>query len=102
MIDLGTLGGTFSGVDGPAILLNDRGQVAGTSTLAGDVNPSTGGHIYHPFLWKRGAMKHLGTLDGDTCFVSWITDARGGMGTADLPGPSGTQQHHTFLWDKAA
>ncbi len=33
MMDLGTLGGTASGFDGPAILLNNRGQVAGTSTL---------------------------------------------------------------------
>src|SRR5438132_13169947 len=59
MIDLGTLGGTFSGVDGPAILLNNRGQVAGTSTLAGDVNSATGGLIYHPFLWERGVSKDL-------------------------------------------
>jgi len=98
MIDLGTLGGTFSGVDGPAILLNNRGQVAGTSTLAGDVNPATGGLIYHPFLWERGVMKDLGTLGGDTGFVTWITNAGGVMGTADLPGPSGSQNHHAFLW----
>ena len=98
MIDLGTLGGTFSGVDGPAILLNNRGQVAGTSTLAGDVNPATGGLIYHPFLWERGVIKDLGTLGGDTGFVNWITDAGDVMGQADLPGPSGSQNHHAFLW----
>src|SRR5437899_10430296 len=75
MIDLGTLGGTFSGVDGPAILLNNRGQVAGTSTLAGDVNSATGGLIYHPFLWERGVIKDLGTLGGAQGFVNWITVA---------------------------
>src|SRR5437870_12678329 len=57
MMDLGTLGGTASGVDGPAILLNNRGQVAGTSTLAGDTT-------YHPFLWEHGMIKDLGTLGG--------------------------------------
>jgi len=98
MIDLGTLGGTLSAVDGPAIVLNNRGQVAGTSTLAGDVNPATGGLIYHPFLWERGVMKDLGTLGGDTGFVTWITNAGAVVGTADLAGPSGSQSHHAFLW----
>src|SRR5207249_10433901 len=91
MLDLGTLGVTASGVDGPAILLNNRGQVAGTSTLAGDTT-------YHPFLWERGVIKDLGTLGGDTGFVNWITDAGDVMGQADLPGPSGSQNHHAFLW----
>jgi len=91
MMNLGTLGGTASGVDGPAILLNNRGQVAGTSTLAGDMT-------YHPFLWEHGVIKDLGTLGGDTGFVNWITDAGDVMGQADLPGPSGSQNHHAFLW----
>ena len=93
MIDLGTLGGTLSGVDGPAIVLNNRGQVAGTSTLAGDMT-------YHPFFWDRGVMTDIGTLGGDTGFVSWLNDAGAAVGTADLPGPSGSQSHHAFLWRK--
>ena len=91
MIDLGTLGGTLSGVDGPAILLNNRGQVVGTSTLAGD-------ETVHPFVWERGVMTDVGTLGGDTGFFSWINDAGAAIGTADLPGPSGSQSHHAFLW----
>jgi probable HAF family extracellular repeat protein len=91
MIDLGTLGGTLSAVDGPAIVMNNRGQVGGTSTLSGD-------QTYHPFLWERGVMKDLGTLGGDTGFVTWITDSGDLIGTADLPGPPGSQSHHAFLW----
>jgi probable HAF family extracellular repeat protein len=91
MIDLGTLGGTLSAVDGPAILLNDRGQVAGTSTLAGD-------QTYHPFVWEHGVMIDVGTLGGDTGFITWINDAGEAIGSADLPGPSGSQSHHGFLW----
>jgi len=98
MIDLGTLGGTMTGVDGPAMLLNNRGQVAGTSTLAGDVNPATGNLIYHPFFWDKGVMTDMGTLGGDTGFVSWLNDVGAAVGTADLPGPSGSQSHHAFLW----
>src|SRR5438876_4296837 len=98
MMDLGTLGGTATGVDGPTILLNNRGQVAGTSTLAGDVNPLTGGLIYHPFVWEHGVLKDVGTLGGDTGFVSWMNDAGAVVGTADLPGPSGSQNHHAFVW----
>ena len=93
MIDLGTLGGTLSGVDGSAIVLNNRGQVAGTSTLAGDMT-------YHPFFWDHGVMTDMGTLGGDTGFVTWLNDAGEAVGTADLPGPSGGQGHHAFLWRK--
>jgi probable HAF family extracellular repeat protein len=98
MIDLGTLGGTLSAVDGPAIVLNNRGQVAGTSTLEGDVGCLTRCQFYHPFLWEHGVMTDLHTLGGDTGFVTWITDAGDVIGTADLPGPSGSQSHHAFLW----
>src|SRR5262249_29537053 len=98
MIDIVTPGGTLTGVDGPAMVLNNRGQVAGTSTLAGDVNPSTGGLLYHPFFWDHGVLTDMGTLGGDTGFVNWINDAGEVIGHADLPGPSGSQNHHAFLW----
>ena len=91
MINLGTLGGTLSAVDGPALVMNNRGQVAGTSTLAGDAT-------YHPYFWNHGVMTDVGTLGGDTGFVTWINDAGAIVGTADLPGPSGSQSHHAFLW----
>ena len=112
MIDLGTLGGTYSGTGscaftaGPCIgppwveegtlLVNNRGQVAGTSNLAGD-------QVFHPFLWQLGQMQDLGTLGGDNGTGLWLTDQGEVVGQADVPkSPAGcageTCIHHAFLW----
>jgi probable HAF family extracellular repeat protein len=56
---LGTLGGTFSQAGG----LNNRGSVAGFSTLAGD-------QTVHAFLEQKGGMTDLGTLGGPNSFTS--------------------------------
>ena len=53
VVDLGTLGGTFS----LAYAINDRGQVDGFSTIPGD------GAI-HSFLFENRMMNDLGTLGG--------------------------------------
>src|SRR6266536_1862644 len=54
MVDLGTLGGSCAFT----YALNNRGQVVGQATLAGD-------ETSHPYIWdrKRG-IKDLGTLGG--------------------------------------
>ena len=64
MADLGTLGGTF----GIALTLNNRGQVAGLSNLAGN-------QTAHPFLWSRGKLKDLGTLGGTFGIATWMNNA---------------------------
>src|SRR5260370_6372915 len=53
VIDLGTLGGTFSFGGG----VNEQGWVNGESTLLGD-------QIQHAFLWRNGLMLDLLTLGG--------------------------------------
>jgi probable HAF family extracellular repeat protein len=83
MRDLGTLGGTI----GFANWLNNAGDVAGTSDLAGD-------QAAHPFLWNGTKMIDLGTLGGTNGSAIWVSDAGTVTGSADLP--DGT--HHAFLW----
>ena len=51
--DIGTLGGAFSFAGG----INEKGWVAGSSTLPGEQD-------VHAFLWRRGVIKDLGTLGG--------------------------------------
>jgi probable HAF family extracellular repeat protein len=53
VIDLGTLGGTFSQPAG----LSYTGLVDGTSMLSGDSQ-------IHAFVWRNGVMKDIGTLGG--------------------------------------
>ena len=51
VVDVGTLGGSFSQAFG----VNNRGDVVGFSTTAGDVS-------LHAFLWRDGLMTDLGIL----------------------------------------
>jgi probable HAF family extracellular repeat protein len=82
MVDLGTLGGT----QGSPTALNNRGQVAGESTLFGD-------HTSRPFLWSRGTLTDLGTLGGDFGTASWMNDAGEVVGAA-----STGSALHAFVW----
>jgi len=111
MVDLGTLGGTYAGqgscgfgaqpCNSPfqfegSLLINNAGQVIGTSNLPGD-------QIFHPFLWEHGTMRDLGTLGGDNGAAIWLTETGEVVGDADLPNsPPGCIGlaciHHAFLW----
>jgi len=84
MVDLGTLGGTLA----TAGDINNRGQVIGQSSLAGDLTA-------HPFLWHKGTLTDLGTLGGNNGQANWINDAGEVVGNADLPG---SLTYDAFLW----
>jgi probable HAF family extracellular repeat protein len=88
MIDLGNLGGTNAGFN-PCV--NHRNQVTGEATLPGD-------SAQHAFFWSDGVMTDLGTLGGDNSEAIWINDAGEIAGSADLPGPSGSQTHDAVVW----
>jgi probable HAF family extracellular repeat protein len=101
MRDLGTLGG----LESMAFALNGRGEVVGwaeTSTGPGDWectiaqddpwDISTGAR--HPFLWRSGKMRDLGTFGGEEGYASGINAAGQVIGEAHDSDCS----PHAFLW----
>ena len=89
IIDLGTLGGTYSS----AFAINERGQVVGDSTT----DPNSG--ETHAFLWQRGTMTNLGTLGGSFSQALAINERGQVMGKSttiweDLPFFPLAARHH--------
>jgi probable HAF family extracellular repeat protein len=84
MIDLGTLGGTYS----PASGLNYWGYVVGGAT--------TSSGAYHAFLWDPTVrrMTDLGTLGGSWSAASSVDDYR----TVGGVSATANNQIHGFLW----
>jgi probable HAF family extracellular repeat protein len=75
MVDLGNpLGGTVTWTTG----LNNRGEVIGAMSVAGDTG-------WHPFLWSNGVIKDLGTLGADCGTPTAINDAGDVVGAACSP-----------------
>jgi probable HAF family extracellular repeat protein len=83
MVDLKTLGGTMAVANG----INNRGQVAGASTMNGD-------QVVHAFIWDESKLKDLGNLGGNSLEVIGFSETGEMVGKADLPG---SQIHHAFL-----
>ena len=80
--DLGSLGGTYT----EANSMNNDGQVAGISTLAGDTN-------VHPFLWDGRRMIDLGTLNGGDLGVAKSVNDEGHVTPATRSFRTGRTTH---------
>jgi probable HAF family extracellular repeat protein len=77
VIDLGTLGGTYSEADG----ISDSGWVLGDASTSGDVSENA-------FLWRNGVMTNLGTLGGPDSWSGERTNIWGdGVGAAETATP---------------
>lgn len=85
IIDLGTLGGTFSRGDA----INASGQVTGDSQITGD-------SASHAFLYDGSTMQDLGTLGGTHSYGYGMNDSGHVVGMSYLAGDSA---RHAFLYD---
>jgi probable HAF family extracellular repeat protein len=88
MVDLGTLGGTFS----EAVAVSASGQVVGGSSLPGDASQ-------HAFSWtEKGGMRDLGTLGGSFSEATAVSASGQVVGYGALPGDVAS---HAVLWEQA-
>ena len=95
MHDVGTLGGpdTF-----PGFSRNLPGAVVGSSFINAIPNPTTGIPTQHPFIWRDGHMRDLGTLGGTLCCQEVVVANNRGQVASDST-LAGDLQTHPFLWD---
>ena len=92
MHDLGTLGGP----DAVALLMNERGQVAGISYTSSIPNTS-GIPTIDSFLWDKDGMTDLGSFGGTVTAPNWLNKKGQVVGFSNL---SGDTTAHPFLWSK--
>jgi probable HAF family extracellular repeat protein len=83
---LGTIGGTWVF---QLNHLNERGELVGSMTTAGDAT-------IHPFLWDGTRLRDLGTLGGDFGNAIWVNDAGSVVGLANTV----SGDYHAFFWTK--
>jgi probable HAF family extracellular repeat protein len=93
MRDLGDLGGP----DAVALLINERGQIAGQSYTSYNPNPATGIPTIDPFIWESGNMVDVGSFGGTIGGASWLNNRGQVVGFSNLPGDV---TMHPYLWDR--
>jgi probable HAF family extracellular repeat protein len=96
MQDIGTLGGPDA-LPGFAPKLS--GAVVGFSFIDSIPNPTTGVPTLHPFLWRNGHMRDIGSLGGTLCCSDALVANSSGQVASDST-LVGDVSSHPFLWDR--
>ena len=105
LIDLGTLD---SGLEVNAVYVNNGGQVVGFASVGTNPDPSGFSFLIapiHPFIWKDGVMRDLGTFGGaDALPAANCNNQRenlvAGVSFGSVPDPNnGMFPVSAFLWD---
>jgi probable HAF family extracellular repeat protein len=101
VINLGTMGGFQS----EAMLINNRGQIAGWfENTTPDPFSFGAGAQTQPFLWKEGVMTPLGTLTGGTDALPFALNEHGQVvgcsSTSTTVNPHGFVSFDPFIWDE--
>jgi probable HAF family extracellular repeat protein len=95
MIDLGTLGGVNSAAMNQGI--NDAGDVVGVAETS-TVDPTTGGLIFHAFVWRRGRMIDLGTEGGASYSDANAINNRGQVAAVSFTGTTTAPASIAYVW----
>lgn len=90
--DLGTLGGN----DAVATLINNSGQIAGTSYTNTIPNPTTGWPSQDPFFYDHGRMVDIGNLGGTFAYANYMNESGQVVGLSTLAGDAAS---HPFSWE---
>jgi len=96
MKDLGSLGGPDAA---PGGILNERGQVVGSSYINFVPNPASGVPTADPFLWEDGHMIDLGSFGGTSGYGLAVNNRGQVIGQSNL---AGDVTAHAFLWEQGA
>jgi probable HAF family extracellular repeat protein len=92
LVNLGTIGGTFSS----AAAVNEHGQIVGSSALTDTNDPDFAG-VFHAFSWtEAGGIVDLGTLGDMNSFAIAINDKGQVVGSSYVPGGSLSR---ALLWN---
>ena len=84
---MGTFGGTF----GDPASINDAGVVTG--------HAATPDSAVHGFLWKKGVLTDIGTVDGDDCSAGISINSANQIVGQSFACDSGGSVSHAFLWE---
>jgi probable HAF family extracellular repeat protein len=91
--DLGTLGGN----DAVAGMINQSGQIAGTSYTNTIPNPATGIPSQDPFFYDHGKMVDIGNLGGTFAYANYMNESGQVVGLSTLAGDAVS---HPFSWER--